>query len=444
MNKCILTFIYILISGINSNFLRQLQSSKSDFNYSNYNSIKSNEDLTGEKLSSSEVDQSVVYITNKGITIKDSSLIKESGNSSNIENSEFYGVNSAVLIQEGEATITGGEIVTKAQGANALCATNGGTVQISKTSIKSINTKQARGFLASYGGTIIANEVSILTQGESCASLATDRGRGQVTCTGCILMTEGLGSPLIYSTGTIIVNGKTSGTASGAQMVIVEGRNTVSLSNSDLKCSGVGRKNVDNCGVMIYKSHSGNSTNEGSSFHCKSSTMEIESSSDVYSSAPMFFITNTNTEINLNECTFTYGSGVFLNAASTSDWGKSGENGGNVTLNLVNQNIEGDFSVDAISGLVINMVNSTIRGAINKAKTADKLEIVMDSNSKIILNGNSYYTNLINSNNNSDSINKGDYDFESYNPEDIKDIRKTSASINQISLLLFILMIFSF
>ena len=109
MNKCILTFIYILISGINSNFLRQLQSSKSDFNYSNYNSIKSNEDLTGEKLSSSEVDQSVVYITNKGITIKDSSLIKESGNSSNIENSEFYGVNSAVLIQEGEATITGGK-----------------------------------------------------------------------------------------------------------------------------------------------------------------------------------------------------------------------------------------------------------------------------------------------------------------------------------------------
>ena len=455
MDKFVLTSFIILISGINSNFLRYLQpSSSNEYDYSNYKSVKSNEDLTGETLSSSTADQSVVYITSKGITIKDSSLTKESGDSSNIENSEFYGVNSAVLVQGGETTISGGQITTKAKGANALCATNGGSVQISNASIKSTGSSSARGLHATYGGTIIANDVNIITQGGSCASLATDRGEGQVTCTGCILMTEGAGSPLIYSTGTIILNGKSSGTASGAQMVVVEGKNTASVTNSDLKCSGKGnRNNVDKCGVMLYQSQSGDAGEGTAKFNCQSSTMEIESSSDVYSSAPMFFITNTDAEINLNKCKFTYGSGVFLNVAGTSEWGKSGENGGDVTLNLVNQNIEGDFTVDSYSELIINMVNSTIKGTINKAKTADKLEIKMDSDSSITLTGNSYYTKLTNDDSSSNNINKGDYTFSSYGSDEDDDDDnddenipkiKTSSKYYKISLFLLILIMASF
>ena len=62
-----------------------------------------------------------------------------------------------------------------------------------------------------------------------------------------------------------------------------------------------------------------------STFTCKDSTLEIDSSSSVYSSAPMFFITNTDSAINLEGCTFNYGSGTFLNAAGTSEWGTSGQ-----------------------------------------------------------------------------------------------------------------------
>ncbi len=51
--------------------------------------------------------------------------------------------------------------------------------------------------------------------------MATDRGEGTVTCTSCTLSTAGAGSPLIYSTGTISVSG-TTGTASGAQMVVLK------------------------------------------------------------------------------------------------------------------------------------------------------------------------------------------------------------------------------
>ena len=42
----------------------------------------------------------------------------------------------------------------------------------------------------------------------------------------------------------------------------------------------------------------------------------------------MFFITNTDASINLERCTFIYGSGIFLSAKGTTEWGSSGSNGG--------------------------------------------------------------------------------------------------------------------
>ena len=156
------------------------------------------------------------------------------------------------------------------------------------------------------------------------------------------------------------------------------------------------RKTVDQCGVMLYQSMSGDAASGTSTFNCDKSTIEIQSSSSVYSSAPMFFITNTQAKINLEECTFKYGSGVFLKAAGTSEWGSSGSNGGVVTLTLTNQDIEGDIIVDSISSLTINLVGSSIKGKINEANTAAKLAINLDSDSKITLTGNSYYTSIVN------------------------------------------------
>lgn len=60
-----------------------------------------NTELSEQTLSSTTADQSVVYITQSGISIVNSKINKESGDSSNIENSEFYGVNAAVLVNGG-------------------------------------------------------------------------------------------------------------------------------------------------------------------------------------------------------------------------------------------------------------------------------------------------------------------------------------------------------
>ena len=393
----------------------------STYDYTNYKATSTNQILSEETLSSSTSDQSVVYITQSDITIDNSELNKASGDSSETENSEFYGVNAAVLVNGGGLTMTDGKITTAAKGANSLCATNGGKVTITGTEIISTGESSARGLHATYGGEITASEVKISSTGGSCATLATDRGEGTVICTECTLSTAGAGSPLIYSTGIITVSG-TTGTATGAQAVVVEGKNSAKISDSSsLNCYGLpnAEKDIDICGVMLYQSMSGDADSGTSTFTCQSSTISIDSSSRVYSTAPMFFITNTDAEINTEGCTYTYGSSIFLKAAGTSRWGTSGSNGGVVTLNLKNQNIKGNFVVDESSGLTINLENSSIEGIINGDKTGAKVAIVLDSNSKITLTGNSYYTSLTNADSDGDNIIKGGYELTQYEEKSI-------------------------
>jgi len=59
---------------------------------------------------------------------------------------------------------------------------------------------------------------------------------------------------------------------------------------------------VDKCDVMLNQSMSGDADSGTSTFNCESSTIEILSGSNVYNLAPMFFITNTDASINLNNC----------------------------------------------------------------------------------------------------------------------------------------------
>lgn len=403
MKNGFIVMIYaLLLLGTNSE--------SNTYDYSSYSSVSTNTNLSGDTVTSTTADQSAVYITDTGITIQSSTIEKSSGDSSNTENSEFYGVNAAILVQGGGVTITGGTITTAAKGANAICATNSGTVTISGTTITSTGSSSARGLHSTYEGTITASDATISSTGGSCATLATDRGEGTVTCTRCTLSTEGAGSPLIYSTGSITVS-KTTGTANGAQMVVVEGKNTAIIKeNSSLKCTGVGnRNNVDDCGIFLYQSMSGDADTGTSTFECTSSTFEIVSTSSVYSTAPMFFITNTDSAINLNGCTFTYGSGTFLSATGTTEWGESGSNGGTVTLTLNNQEIEGDFIVDSTSSLTITMVNSTIKGKINTDNASSNVKITLDAASSITLTGNSYVSSLTNADSTGSNINSGSY-----------------------------------
>lgn len=266
---------------------------------------------------------------------------------------------------------------------------------VSKNSKTLSGSGSARGLDATYGGTINADNVTVSTAGNSCASLATDRGEGTVTAKNSTLSTKGTGSPVIYSTGKISIS-NTTGTASGSQMVVIEGKNSATVTNSKLTASGQGnRNNVDNSGIMIYQSMSGDASTGTGTFTAKNSTLSVSKNSSYYKKAPMFFVTNTNAVINLTNTKLSYGSNTLLSVKGTSEWGQSGSNGGTVKLNASKQTLSGNISLDKLSTLTMKLNNSsTYTGTINAKNTAKKISLTLDSSSKIKLTGDSYVTSL--------------------------------------------------
>lgn len=364
-------------------------------------------ELTGE-YASSTADQSVVLVQNSGNLTLNNAKLTKSGDSSNTESSEFNGVNAALLTTAGStAAIENTTIETSAKGANAVFATGeNAKITISNSTITSTGASSARGLDATYGGTIEADNVKITTQGGSCATLATDRGEGTVTAKNSTLETNGAGSPIIYSTGNISIE-NSQGTANGAQIAVVEGKNSATITSSHVTASAAGnRGDTDIAGVMLYQSMSGDANEGTANFTARNSELSIANSSDYYSKAPMFFVTNTDAEITLDRTTLNFGSGILLNAAGTSEWGNSGSNGGNVTLNAMSQALAGDITADKISTVALKFTTgTTFEGAVNTQNTAKSVSLELDSSSKITLTADSYVTSFTNADKTNSNIN---------------------------------------
>ena len=87
--------------------LQLILSDSSNYNYSTYSANSINTNLTNETISSTISGQSAVYINSTGINIQYSNITKSGDYSGSTEDSEFFGLNAAVLVQGGGLTMTG-------------------------------------------------------------------------------------------------------------------------------------------------------------------------------------------------------------------------------------------------------------------------------------------------------------------------------------------------
>ena len=413
-------FAYLTIKNMNpnkeipvNNIMQEMQSNESSsVNSTGATTITAEQTLSGTIYKTTIADESAIKVSDGGVATIENSTIIKSGDSTNTENSEFYGVNSGILTTSNSTTtIKNSRISTDAKGANAVFATGtNAKVYVYDTTIGTTGTSSARGLDATYGGYIEADNVTISTQGGSCATLATDRGEGTVIAKNSKLSTKGAGSPIIYSTGDITIE-NTEGTATGSQMCVIEGKNSATVKNSNISCNGTGnRNNVDQAGIMIYQSMSGDAGTGTGTFNATDSTLEILSNSSEYKTAPFFFITNTKAVINLENNTLRYGSNILLKVAATNEWGNSGNNGGNVTFNAKNQTLEGNVEVDNISTAEINLKeNSSLKGAINTKNTAKEIKLTLDTSSTLTLTGDTYVTSLTDEDTSYSNINFNGY-----------------------------------
>lgn len=343
------------------------------------------ETISGQTFTASSEDESGVYVRNGGSLTLNDVTVKTTGNTSSDENSSFYGLNAGVLAASGSAiTMDGGAIDTTGAGANGAFAVGSGTtINLSNLTITATGDG-GHGVMATLGGVMTLTNVNMVTSGAHSAPIATDRGGGTITATGGALTTTGQDSPCYYSTGLLDITGSTCN-AIGSEAVVIEGANSITLTNSYLT-SNI----ADKWAVMIYQSFSGDAQGSDGVF-----TMTGGSLTYTDAKAPLFYVTNTQGHILLMNVEVSAASGTLVKAAGNDRWGSSGANGGTVDLTADSQILTGDFVADSISSLdIILQNNSTLTGAINAENTAKTATLRLDASSTWNVTANSYLTCL--------------------------------------------------
>ena len=319
------------------------------------------------------------------------------------DSSDFYGTNAGVLVYNGaKLNINGGFINTNGSHANALFAYSNGIINAKNITIKT-ESNNSGGLMVTGGGILNATNLNIETSGNSSAAIRSDRGGGTIVVDGGKYKTTGVGSPAIYSTADIKVSNATL-TSSSSEGVVIEGKNSVTLENVRLVDTNITLNGNSETykNIFLYQSMSGDA-NEGTS------TFTSKGSDIVTNKGDVFYVTNTNAVVNLENNEFTYGDGDLLRIEAAK-WGNVGSNGGNVTLNLTNQNIEGNIVLDELSTLNMNLTNKTIyKGSINNKNNAKNVSLTVDKDSTIILTSDTYISTLDNSLKDNSNIYAGGY-----------------------------------
>ena len=349
--------VHLLRGGAPGGESPGIGSGSSTYNLSGaYTVDGTSESKTNEKFSSDSTDLSAIYVTNGGTLNLVNPIIKTTGDTSSSDASSFYGLNGAILANNGSTvTVSGGSIITTGSGANGVIPTGSGTsVTLSDLSIKA-SGDGGHGVMATLGGQLILKNVDIDTTGSHGAPLATDRGSGTVTVTGGTIRSSGPDSPGIYSTGNISVTDAII-RSTGTEAAVIEGFNNIILKNTTLS-GGVEKTGA----VMIYQSFSGDAETGTGVFTMTGGSL-------TGTEGPMFFITNTDAIITLKDVALSGSSDILVNASGTTRWGTSGKNGGIVNLTADGEKMKGSLITDNISTISAKLLNnSELTGSINKA-----------------------------------------------------------------------------
>lgn len=347
--------------------------------------VTENKSIAHESMTNTTADQNAFIGKNKAVIDIENSVFDKMGDTTSDDNSNFRGQNAVVLgIDGSQINIKGSNITSNSKGSNAVFATGEGSViNVENTNIHT-KSDSSRGLDATYKGTVNGKNLTITTEGAHSATLATDRGEGTITAEAAKLTTSGEGSPVIYSTGNIMVN-NVNGVANNSEIGVVEGKNSITLTNSNV----TGYK--DN-GFMLYQSFSGDAESGIARLKAENNTLTT------HATGAFLYVNNTTAEVDLSNNVISMpNTSTLVKAAADSRWGKTGENGGHLTLRTSNQELSGNIVADSISTIALDMTNgSSFVGAVNTDNAAKEVTVKLSKGSNWILTGDSYVKSLNN------------------------------------------------
>lgn len=319
--------------------------------------------VSNETIESIGTDENAALISSgASVTLDNDTITRTSEDSQGGDNSSFYGVGAAVLATDGTAYVKDGSVTTDAAGGAGLFAYGDGTVYASGTIVKTTQDTSG-GVHVAGGGTLYGWDLDVETNGESSAAIRSDRGGGTMVIDGGNYVSNGVGSPAIYSTADIAVSNATL-TANGSEAICIEGLNSIHLYDCDLTGNMSDLDQNDNTWtVILYQSMSGDS-------EVGNSTFQMDGGSLTSENGGVFYTTNTESTITLNNVDINYNDDneFFLQCTGNTNqrgWGQSGVNGADCHFTGISQDMQGDVIWDSISDLDFYLTEgSSLTGAV--------------------------------------------------------------------------------
>ena len=319
--------------------------------------------VSNETIESTGTDENAALISSgANVTLDNDTITRTSADSQGGDNSSFYGVGAAVLATDGTAYVKDGSVTTDAAGGAGLFAYDDGTVYASGTTVKTTQDTSG-GVHVAGGGTLYGWDLDVETNGESSAAIRSDRGGGTMVIDGGNYVSNGVGSPAVYSTADIAVSNATL-TANGSEAICIEGLNSIHLYDCDLTGNMSDLDQNDNTWtVILYQSMSGDS-------EVGNSTFQMDGGSLTSENGGVFYTTNTESTITLNNVDINYNDDneFFLQCTGNTNqrgWGQSGVNGADCHFTGISQDMQGDVIWDSISDLDFYLTEgSSLTGAV--------------------------------------------------------------------------------
>ena len=319
--------------------------------------------VSNETIESTGTDENAALISSgANVTLDNDTITRTSADSQGGDNSSFYGVGAAVLATDGTAYVKEGSVTTDAAGGAGLFAYGDGTVYASGTTVKTTQDTSG-GVHVAGGGTLYGWDLNVETNGESSAAIRSDRGGGTMVIDGGTYVSNGVGSPAIYSTADIAVSNANL-TANGSEAICIEGLNSIHLYDCDLTGNMSDLDQNDNTWtVILYQSMSGDS-------EVGNSTFQMDGGSLTSENGGVFYTTNTESTITLSNVDITYNDDneFFLQCTGNTNqrgWGQSGANGADCHFTGISQDMQGNVIWDSISNLDFYLTEgSSLTGAV--------------------------------------------------------------------------------
>lgn len=331
--------------------------------YTAVNEYTEDTTVSNETIESTGTDENGALISSGAtVTLDNDTVTRTSGESTGGDNSSFYGVGAAVLATDGTAYVKDGSVTTDAAGGAGLFAYGDGTVYASGTTVKTTQDTSG-GIHVAGGGTLYGWDLNVETDGESSAAIRSDRGGGTMVVDGGTYVSNGVGSPAIYSTADIAVS-NASLTANGSEAVCIEGLNSIHLYDCNLTGNMSDLDQNDNTWtVILYQRMSGDS-------EVGNSTFQMDGGSLTSENGGVFYTTNTESTITLNNVDINYNDDneFFLQCTGNTNqrgWGQSGANGADCHFTGISQDMQGNVIWDSISDLDFYLTDgSSLTGAV--------------------------------------------------------------------------------